>query len=554
MSQAKKIYMHPGQLEIMSVGANVNVLIAPRGWGKSSYVDAPYILRNVFAMPGSVGAILSPTYLKLLTNTLPPVTAAWKKFGYFRDVHYVIGKKAPKKLNFAMPHTEPESWEHTIHWYNGTVIQMLSFDRNMSANSMNIDWFVGFEARYLSRQKIKEEVTPANRGNRDKFPNCPWHHGYLLTSDMPTNKDGSWLFEYEKMPLRLSPDFVKKYGNVTSKQLIDIIKITKSELIDLKQKPDTLHYQRLTKEKTKELNIFRENAIYYREADPFDNLPVLGEKFFRNMRRDLPPLLFRTSVLNKRMDKIENGFYSSLNESVHVYVSNDNSFLDYTDYDTDKLNEPDCRKDADIDKEQPLSIALDYNAAINNIVCGQAHARTLRTLSSMYVKTPQKIDDLVINFCKYYRHMPIHEVTFYYDHTAVWKTPLDNISLADAVMQAFDRNGWVVNGVYIGQAIRHDLKYLYINKALRGDTDYLFPTFNRDNNPYLLPAMNLTGVRQGPNGFEKDKSMEKEADTPDYPDQQKTHVTDAWDTLFIGLNNYPQQGTTMHMASVFNNK
>lgn len=532
MMDRRKVYFHPGQMEMMAVSANIEVLIAPRGWGKSAGVDAPRIVRNVFAMPGSVGAILSPTYLKLLTNTLPPVFATFKRLGYYRDVHYTVGRKAPKKMGFAMPHTEPEDWSHTIHFFNGSIIQMLSFDRNMSANSMSIDYFIGFEARFLDRQKIKEEVMPANRGNLSLFSGCPWHHSYLLTTDMPTTQQGSWLFEYEAR---------------MNSQLIDVIKHTYLEVQDVKlelsQKPNSEHFKRKLKQLQKEMSIMRSNAVFYKEADPFENLDLLGEKFFRDMKRDLPPLIFQTSVLNRRAKKIENGFYSSLNEKIHVYVQNDNLYLDNIEYKVDKFNNNDCRRDGDIDKEQPLCIALDYNAAINSLVCGQTDGRGMRTLSSFFVKTPQKIDDLVIAFCKYYSHLPLHEVVYYYDHTAVWKTPLDNISLAEAVMQSFERMGWYVHGVHIGQAIRHNLKYLYINKALRGDNDFLFPTFNRDNNEYLLLAMNLTGVRQGRNGFEKDKSLEHKPDTADHPDEKKTHITDAWDTLFMGLNKHPYSGS-----------
>lgn len=547
----KQIYYHPGQRRFNAVKAKVNVLLAPRGWGKSAGVDAPWMLQNIFSMPGSVGAILSPTYLKLLTNTLPPVISTWKRHGYYKDIHFVIGRKAPDYLGFAQPHTEPETWEHTIHWFNGTIIQMLSFDRNMSANSMSIDWWVGFEARYLKREKIKEEVTPANRGNRELFGDCPYHHGYLLTSDMPTNQAGKWLFEYADMPLKLSRKFKDEYGDFTQKQLIDTILLTNDDLIKLKaENNNTTYAQKKIKDLSKVLNVLRSKAVNYTEADPFDNLPLLGEDFFRDQKRDLPPLIFRTSILNKRMDKIENGFYSSLNEQIHEYEANDNSILETEDYLEPK--ELDSRKDADIDKEQPISVAFDYNAAINNIAIGQTNGRNMRTLKSDFVKTPLKLDDLVNKFCVYYRYLPIHEVTYYYDHTAVWKTPLDNITLADAVIQAFERNGWTVNAVYIGQAVRHDLKYLYINKALRGDPDFLFPTFNKYNNEYLLLAMNQTGVKQGPNGFEKDKSSEKEPDSPDSPDEKKPHVTDAWDTLFIGLNNHPQSESTIPQSTQWN--
>lgn len=47
--------------------------------------------------------------------------------------------------------------------------------------------------------------------------------------------------------------------------------------------------------------------------------------------------------------------------------------------------------------------------------------------------------------------------------------------------------------------------------------------------------MEQTAVKVGKNGFEKDKSPEA-TDSPDNPDEYKTHITDAWDTLFVGAN------------------
>ena len=40
-------------------------------------------------------------------------------------------------------------------------------------------------------------------------------------------------------------------------------------------------------------------------------------------------------------------------------------------------------------------------------------------------------------------------------------------------------------------------------------------------------------------GWGKDKREEKLADSPELPDEIKTHITDAWDTLFIGANLHP---------------
>ena len=61
-----------------------------------------------------------------------------------------------------------------------------------------------------------------------------------------------------------------------------------------------------------------------------------------------------------------------------------------------------------------------------------------------------------------------------------------------------------------------------------------------------IPLQECTGIKQGKNGFEKDKAPEGTDDTPDNPDQYKTHVTDAFDTLWLGMNFYftrPGTGT-----------
>ena len=81
-STSKKIYYNRAQLEVMQVAAKNNYIIASRGVGKSEGIDAPWLIRNVHAMPRSSGALLSPTYGKLLRNTLPAIFHALDKLGY----------------------------------------------------------------------------------------------------------------------------------------------------------------------------------------------------------------------------------------------------------------------------------------------------------------------------------------------------------------------------------------------------------------------------------------------------------------------------------------
>ena len=75
-----------------------------------------------------------------------------------------------------------------------------------------------------------------------------------------------------------------------------------------------------------------------------------------------------------------------------------------------------------------------------------------------------------------------------------------------------------------------------IESKLKGDPEFLPIRINLYNNEFLKIALEQTGVRQGKNGFEKNKTPEGTPDTPDNPDEYKTHITDAFDTLWLGMN------------------
>ena len=65
--------------------------------------------------------------------------------------------------------------------------------------------------------------------------------------------------------------------------------------------------------------------------------------------------------------------------------------------------------------------------------------------------------------------------------------------------------------------------------------------FNRDNNEALLLAMEQCSIYQGPNGFKKDKRGEKISETEEDKLENRTDGTDAFDSLFIGMNNFPTE-------------
>jgi hypothetical protein len=541
MKQTIPKFFNKAQRDAMAISAHDSFFVCSRGTGKSEGIDARFILQMVWAMPRSCGAFISPTYTKALQNTLPAICHALSRWGYIKDVHYFVGRKAPLNRNFRLPFITPMSWDHVIHFFNGTIMHILSFDGSMSANSMSLDWIIGPEAKYLDYNKIKSEVNPANRGNRQYFDECPWHHAVLYSTDMPTSKMGYWILDKDK--------------EMQSDHIV-MIRDTYRELMMYKDMPEKTEYvERKIKELSQELAWYRkwqprknakegdtpfEYTVHYAEYDIFDNYEIVGEEFISQMKRDLPPLIFRTAILNERLRKIANGFYSALDDNAHFYIARDNGAFSEIGYDFKKAAKVGCAKDGDFDFNKPLHIAFDANSAINSLVVGQVDKslNTLKVINSFFVKTPDKLPELVEKFCDYYGAWMKREVVFYYDHTFVWTNAISDESYADIIIKELEKHKFNVTTVYIGQAYKHDLKHMYIDKALKGNPEYLFPQFNLMNNEYLKIAMEQTGVRQGRNGFEKDKSPERTEDSPDNPDELKTHITDAFDTLFIGTNFY----------------
>ncbi len=162
----------------------------------------------------------------------------------------------------------------------------------------------------------------------------------------------------------------------------------------------------------------------------------------------------------------------------------------------------------------------------------------MRVIRSFFVKTPMKLQELVRQICDHYAPMTSRQIFFYYDSTFIWETGSTSESYADVISRVLTENGWNPEHVFVGQPPRHDWKHQEIDLSLKGDPGYLTIRFNLLNNEFLKIAMEQTGVRHGRNGFEKDRSPESTPDSAEEPDEYKTHITDAFDTLWYGMNFY----------------
>ena len=535
----KKMYFNTPQRLAQLVGAHTTVIVAGRRTGKTDSIAAPFVLRNMQRMPGSTGGIVVPTFKHGLTNTLPGLFAAWKRWGLIKGIHYVVGRKPPK--SFKAPITEPEEYEHVISFYNGSVAIILSQDRPGAANSLTLSWLLVDEAKFIDFQKLKDEAFPANGGIKSHFGRHSFNHSVLILSDMPQTKKGSWFLHYK---------------DEMDNELIATIEATVYEIWKQKEKvrklraegkpvPDYIrgYIRRLDRD----LNKMRSVAVYYREYSSIENLQLLGENYIKQMKRDLTPLTFQTSILCQRIGIAKDGFYSSMRER-HKYNASDFEYLDPLGYE----NVPatlDSRADSDVNREAPICIGMDYNANINWIVAGQPSGDRLNIIKSFYVKFDRKLRELVNDFCDYYRFHNNKTVIFYYDATALGSNfAVNEQDFHWVVVNEFEKRGWSVESVYLGAPMRHDEKYLLINRGFAGQ-QRLMPMLNRQNNDDLILAIQSAGVVRGRNGFRKDKGGEKLAETEEDLLEHRTDGTDAFDTLYIGCEKFPQNYTTAYSVN-----
>ena len=535
----KSVYFNTPQRLTQLIGANTTVIVAGRRTGKTDSIASPFVLRNMQRMPGSTGGIVVPTFKHGLTNTLPGLFAAWKRWGFINGIHYVVGRRPPK--SFAKPIIEPSDYEHVISFYNGSCAIIISQDRPGSSNSLTLSWILVDEAKFVDYERLKDETLPANGGIKSHFGHHSCNHSMMILSDMPQTQKGSWFLHYE---------------DKMDKELIATIEGTVYEIWRTKERIRALNAKGVAvppylksylRRLDTNLNKMRSVAVYYKEYSSIENLQLLGENYIKQMKRDLTPKTFQTSILCQRIGIAKDGFYSSMKES-HKYNASDFAYLDSLGYDFNP-NLLDCRADADVNPHAPICIGMDYNANINWIVAGQPNGRRLNILKSFYVKFERKIPALIEEFCRYYANHQNKTVVYYYDTTALGANyAVNEQDFHWVVCHEFERHGWQVEDVYLGNPMRHDEKYLLINQGFAGK-QRLMPFFNRQNNDDLILAVQSAGVTRGRNGFRKDKGGEKLAETEEDLLQHRTDGTDAFDTLYIGCEKFPFKELMPYTAS-----
>jgi len=484
----KYLQYNIAQLLFLIAVQRIRILEWGRGTGKST-VLAKAIIDCVEQMPRSTGVMPAATYAQILTRTLPSTIAGLEKLGYIKDQHYFVGSRPPKSWKWPEAYEPPLDYKRAVTFWNGATMLLVSQDSSAgSGRGLNVDWIVGDEAALLDEKKFQTDVLLTNRGNlyrvahypdgsQKYFKDCPLHHSVTLATSTPVTAKGKWILKYEEQAV-LHPD-----------------------------------------------------RVSFLRASAECNRHNLGDDYFEEAKATMPDFLYNAEVLNIRMKRIEDGFYPMLDEDVHTY----------NDFNYDQLEQlvagtgMSCLGDADLDRDEPLIIGIDWGKNINCMVVTQANDIEHKILKNHYVLYPKILDDLIDDeFVPYYKPHRKKEVYMWYD-------PSGNVGVANSrktyAQQAKDKlisHGWTVYLMTLDSInIKHELKYYLMIDILKGDDKYPNMRFNRSNCKELWISMNNAPAKAGANdSIKKDKSSER-SKTVDQ--EHATHFSDALDSILVGM-------------------
>lgn len=552
------MYLNRAQLLAYNFGARDTKVRAGRGVGKSTGFLSLRIINCWNTIPRSEGIFLGNSVKQLYTKTMPQVITGIEKFGWKEGIHFFRGQ-APKKLissgAFKMPIKKPRVWENVIHVYNGAVTYLVSMAIKASANGFNAAWICADETRYLPWRKVQEEVMPTLRGDTYDHPGWrrnenPYYLSQMWVSDAAiTMAQSEWEKAEDDQTLEINEQIAEMMAELN----------VCPELGQAKAFIDKLNRLRC------------QSRVFYNFSS-LENVDILGEKYFADRKREMPELMFNIQILGHKKGVAKDGYYASFNHETHTYMPSDVAATDviYSNFSkkfvgidasggysrrfeyeapdlgaTSKIR--DCSLDMDVLPSEPLRIAFDLNANINTVVTGQTYKRdgidSLNILSSMFTKNERKLRALCGDWARYYEPQRLRNpnVILYYDSTAKQGgayalEEAEDTRFYNVVKKELERRKWIVTLVPMGSPMSHPQKYQFVNDVLSG-AQRPFLRLNRENNEYLIVAIENCRVKMSSRGPIKDKGQEKlkSEDGIGGKLETRTDITDALDTLIIGV-------------------
>jgi len=451
------------------------VVVAGRGVGKTTMLADENIdlLKN---LPRGKNGFIGLLYMHIKTKSLPVMIAHWEMMGLHKDIHYFVGRKPPKSWKWKEAYMALGDYKNSIIFWNGYTIEMISMDRPEMARSGSYDYLQGDEFCKLKQEPLESDIMPANRGNGKRF-SFARHHGMSFTTTHATRLQEEYIYKYEKLAKENPKDFL------------------------------------------------------YLQGSALMNKDVLGEVFFRNLKRNMSQHTYDLEVLNIRPKLRTDLFYPAYSDRTHTYDPeyNYNLLDDEEDNNGGIVKDIDSRFDKDVRPNEPLDISFDFGSRINVMVIGQEQYPYAKVVRTYYVEQPKVMRHLVDKFINHFKFHKYKHVNLYGGSDGRRRGDYDStMTYFDKVKEQLQKAGWIVTDKYRLTEINHKDKFLFFEDWMSGRLHHLPDLWiNSEHAKELIVSIKNSPLKQ--KEIEKDKSDEKKSDIPQW---KTTHFSDAFDNYY----------------------
>ena len=576
-----KVYMSPWQKKVRNFGSRSTKVLAGRGTGKSAFL-AFNMADVTISLPRMMGGFCGASAKQNYTRTMPNVLKVMNLLGFIEGMHYFLGRP-PARLRWPTPIAKPRVWENCVSFANGFVWQMISLAVKGSANGLNLAALMGDETKYMPWKRVKEEVLPTLRGDfmppsARKTEQKRWGYG---TDPRRNNHYLSQLWVSDA-GLNNRECLWEKEAEFETLEVNDKIQEMMAELRYLERyHPKEAARLAANDNFLQELYALRTQSETFWRLSSIENVALLGTAWIRQMKRELPDLLFRLQILNQPRGTAKEGFYCNFSE-LNTYESEEvtdivldkystrikGKALDAsrwpTDYETESLDYDqlqhdgeDCSLDLDLDYSEPLRIALDANHDINCFVVGQTRMyqgkASLLVMKEFFVQNEIRLRGLSKLFAQYYKpflRRGCKEVIFYVA-SSIKQGASKAYALEESEQSRFDivvadelsSYGFKVTRAEFN-SWRQERKYQFINDCFSGAASPAV-YINREAGRCVYLRAALENAAVVPGTFKKFKETEKykSEDGVAGDKRSRTTITDAFDDLVIGVRECAESRT-----------
>jgi hypothetical protein len=486
--------------------------IGGRGSTKTTAFQAERLQEMVYDLPGAPVALVADTYTNLQKNVLPTLQEGLRFLGWEEEIHYRIEK--PPFDHWEKPYNIISDYKHTIPFFNGFNLTLISLDRPSSAAGRSYVAILGDEVKFFREDKIAK-LTKAVRGYKVRYGDSPFYRSQTFTTDMPNPNligEYDWILKHRK---RMDPKAI-----VTILKVAMVFNDVKKEFVlaqDSKDRKELANAKRKLDRWEARWKKVRRKSVFFWVASSFINADILGVDYFSDeFETGLDDVL--QAILSLKPSLMAgNRFYSQL-DARHFYQDGADSYWSEA---FGIRDQEDCRILSKLDKSKAIDMGVDFGN-MNSMLIAQdgKRKREYNILKEFYSIPPNSIRELADDFLEYFEPHEQKTINLYYDRAGnnYQKTGQD---VATKLKKAIEKNadgrrtGWKVILRSIGQGNIHSNTEYNFMIDLLSEVNPLLPKVNIDqfNCRCLKSSLELAPTkisnRRGRKLIEKEKKSEK---------------------------------------------